>query len=200
MDENERKAQHQNALDRQRNSHELARQRAIDAEVRRANRVTEAQLGELDAMRLKHDQDLENRGRDHEFNRAEDARELERLATETALRRRDDAVRKAWSDNERLQLLEADILRIIANHKVTAREEEQRHGHSMAEKAADQRNLLDLTQTNHGNAKEMAILANELDKDNFEFKERLMSEIRRAAQGHSEEEIARVLQKIHALD
>lgn len=170
---------HQQALERQRNAHELARSRAIEADQRRSDRKTEAQLGDLDAMRLKHELDIENRGHDHQFNRAEDARELERLATETALRRRDDFIRKAWEDDQRNQELEGLILSKIADHKIATRQEDQRHTNLMAEKSAD-----------HLNAKEMAVLSNELDKDNFEFKERLRLQLGREGGALSMEEIA----------
>jgi len=180
---------HQQALERQRNAHELSRQRAAETDQRRTDRKTEAQLGGQEEMKLKHELDIENRGHDHQFNRAEDARELERLATETALRRRDDFIRKAWADDERSQELEAEILTIIANHKATLGQEAQRHSNLMAEKAED-----------HANSKEMAVLNNELDKDNFEFKERLKAEISRAMQGHTEAEIQSVLRKIRSLD
>lgn len=170
---------HQQALERQRNAHELARSRAIEADQRRTDRKTEAQLGDLDAMRLKHELDIENRGHDHQFNRAEDARELERLATETALRRRDDFIRKAWEDDQRNQELEGHILSKIADHKIATRQEDQRHTNLMDEKSAD-----------HLNAKEMAVLTNELDKDNFEFKERLRLQLGREGGALSMEEIA----------
>jgi hypothetical protein len=170
---------HQQALARQRNSHELARSRAVETDKRRSDIKTEAQLGDLDAMRLKHDLDIENRGHDHQFNRAEDARELERLATETALRRRDDFIRKAWEDDQGNQELEGRILSKIADHKIATQQEDQRHSNLIAEKTDD-----------HLNAKEMAVLTNELDKDNFNFKERLRLQLSREGGALSMEEIA----------
>lgn len=97
MDDLERR--HQLALERQKHGHNLAKSRSIEVEQHRTDRKIEAQIGDIDAMKLKHELDIENRGHDHQFNRAEDARELERLATETTLRRRDDFIRKAWEDD-----------------------------------------------------------------------------------------------------
>ena len=191
MDDIERR--HQQALERQRNAHDLARQRASETEQRRTDRKTEAQLGDLDAMRLKHELDIENRGHDHQFNRAEDARELERQATETTLRRRDDFVRKAWEDDQRLQELEADILRKVADHRIATRQEDQRHGHLIAEKSAAHHHDMTAKQADHLNAKEAAVLANELDKDNFEFKERLRLKLAREHGQLSTGEIADIM-------
>lgn len=170
---------HQMSLERQANADRLARQRAIEADQRRMDRRIEAQLGGVEEMKLKHELDIENRGHDHQFNRAEDARELERLATETALRRRDDAIRKGWADDERAQELEGLILAKIADHRIATRQADQSHQHDMEKKTAD-----------HFNAMDFASHQNELDKDNFEFKERLRLELSREFGALSEDEIS----------
>lgn len=177
MDDAERRQQQ--ALERQRHSHQLARQRATEADQRRSERTTEAQLGEIDAMRLKHELDIENRGLDHQFNRAEDARELERQATETVLRRRDDFIRKAWDDDVRGQELEALILGKIADYRIAKRQETQRHDNLMAEKSADHINHMEGKAADHYNSKELSVVKDELDKGNFEFKERLKIQLAR---------------------
>ena len=45
---------HELAKERQENNDRLVRERAREAEARKAQRQTEAQLGELEAMRLQH--------------------------------------------------------------------------------------------------------------------------------------------------
>jgi len=170
---------HRLALDKQAHADRLTRQRAVEADQRRMDRKIEAQLGDLEAMKLKHELDIENRGHDHQFNRAEDARELERLATETALRRRDDAIRKGWADDERAQELEGLILGKIADHRIASRQADQAHQHTMEQKTAD-----------HFNTMDFASHQNELDKDNFEFKERLRLELSREFGSISEDEIS----------
>lgn len=194
MDESERRQQQ--ALERQQHSHDLARARAREAEDRRASRVTEAQLGDLEAMRLKHELDIDNRGLDHQFNRAEDARELERLATETALRRRDDFLRKAWDDDRRSQELEQLILGKIADHRIAIRQEQQRHQNALTELSETHTNDLVQKAAKHANDKEMAVLNNELEKDLFEFKERLRITLAREFGMVSEEQINATLDKL----
>lgn len=181
---------HRQALERQANADRLARQRAIEADQRRMDGKIEAQLGDLEAMKLKHELDIENRGHDHQFNRAEDARELERLATETALRRRDDAIRKGWADDDRAQELEGLILGKITDHRIATRQADQAHRHDLEAKAADHRIDMEAKTADHFNAMDFASHQNDLDKDNFQFKERLKLELSREFGAISEVEIS----------
>lgn len=189
---------HKQALERQANADRLTRQRAIEADQRRMDGKIEAQLGDIEAMKLKHELDIENRGHDHQFNRAEDARELERLATETTLRRRDDAIRKGWADDERAQLLEGEILKKIADHRIATRQADQAHGHELESKAADHRINMEAKTTDHLNAVDFATHENELDKDNFEFKERLKLQLHREFGNATEEEVDAAFRRLEA--
>lgn len=194
MDDLERR--HQLALERQKHGHNLAKSRSIEVEQHRTDRKIEAQIGDIDAMKLKHELDIENRGHDHQFNRAEDARELERLATETTLRRRDDFIRKAWEDDQRSQELEHVILGKLADHKIATRQEDQRHTNHLAETHVDHANEMEAKTTDHINTKEMAVMDNELDKDNFEFKERLRLKLAREHGQLSRQEVADIMARM----
>jgi hypothetical protein len=143
------------ALARMDHSDRLIRRRQIDSEERKVRRQTEASIADKDAMERQHQLNIENRSIDHNFNRAEDARELQRLASETALKRRDDFVREQWGKDRDVTALEAEIISKVADAKVARRQ----------------------TELEQANALELATHENELDKDNFEFKERLKIEL-----------------------
>lgn len=144
---------HQNALARQRENE--ARRRSFQREAT----IIEGENAEA-LMKLQHELNRENRLLDHAFNRAEDAREVERLTTEIAIQRRDDFVRHQWQLESDYFSLEAKIIEALAGCVINERRLHIEHKQNMDAKAAD-----------HENTMELETHKNELNKDYFQFTE-----------------------------
>lgn len=174
---------HDLTLDRMERNHALALTRQRENEMRRQEYKREAAIIEgenaLEIMNRKHELDIENRQLDHLFNRAEDAREVERLASEIAIRRRDDFIRHQWQSESSLFKLEAQIIEALTHGAIAERQSNVDHGHTLEIKGVE-----------HINAKDMAAHENELDKDNYEFKRRLDMELATQSGSINDEEIA----------
>lgn len=186
------------SLERLERSHELARQRQSEREMSRQTYQREAAIiqGENaeDLMKLKHELDRENRLLDHAFSRAEDVREVERLATEIAIRRRDDFIRHQWNADSGLFGLEARIVEMMASSALAGRQAKADHGYVMEAKAADQNHELAM----EVERRKTMSHENELDKDNFEFKERLKQKLARESETLKAEEVADILAQLNA--
>ena len=152
------------ALERLERSHRnaLARQRDNDSRRRAFQReavIIEGENAEA-LMKLKHELDRENRLLDYAFNCAEDAREVDRLATEIAIQRRDDYIRHQWTLESDYFSLEAKVIEALAGCVINERKLHIEHNQNMEAKAAD-----------HENTMELETHKNELNKDYFQFTE-----------------------------
>jgi len=177
----------QDSLERLQASHELAVNRQREREASRQTYQREAAIiqGENaeELMKLKHDLDRENRLLDHAFARAEDAREVERLATEITIRRRDDFIRHQWQAVE-----------LVANSVLSGRQAKADHGYIMEAKSSDQNH----ERIMEAERRQTMSHENELDKDNFEFKERLKQKLARESDSLKTEEVADILAQLNA--
>lgn len=187
----------QDSLERLQTSHELAVQRQRDREVSRQTYQREATIiqGENaeELMKLKHELDRENRLLDHALARAEDAREVERLATEITIRRRDDFIRHQWDADTGLFGLEARIIELVASSILIGRQSKADHGYVMEAKVSDQSHER-VMEAEH---RQTMSYENELDKDNFEFKERLKQKLTRENESLKSEEIVDILAQLN---
>jgi len=188
----------QDSLERLQASHELAVNRQREREASRQTYQREAAIiqGENaeELMKLKHDLDRENRLLDHAFARAEDAREVERLATEITIRRRDDFIRHQWQADTGLFGLEARIVELVANSVLSGRQAKADHGYIMEAKSSDQNH----ERIMEAERRQTMSHENELDKDNFEFKERLKQKLARESDSLKTEEVADILAQLNA--
>lgn len=188
----------QDSLERLQASHALAVSRQREREASRQTYQREAAIiqGENaeELMKLKHELDRENRLLDHAFARAEDAREVERLATEITIRRRDDFIRHQWDMDTGLFGLEAKIVEIVASAVLSGRQSKTDHGYLMEARATDQNH----EQIMEVERRQTLTHENELDKDNFEFKERLKQKLARESEHLKTEEIADILAQLNA--
>ncbi len=177
-----------NALARLERSHQNAVIRQEKNETRRQSYQREAIIVEGEnaetLMHLKHELDKENRLLDHAFNRAEDAREVERLATEISMRRRDDYIRHLWDAEDGLFELEAKVIAALASGAITERQSHINHAHNMKAKATDHDNNMEFE--THKTSEEMR---------EFEFKERLKDELS-VGQKHDEAAISKIVSKL----
>ena len=181
--------QQNNALKRLEQSHKNAMVRQEKNEVRRQAFQHEAVIVEGEnaetLMNLKHELDKENRLLDHAFNRAEDMREVERLATEISMRRRDDYIRHQWNSENGLFELEAKVIAALASGAIAERQSHINHAHNMEAKTAD-----------HDNNMEFETHKTDEEMREFEFKERLKDKLvgnRRAA---DEDTVTKIVTKL----
>ena len=107
-------------------------------------------------MNLQHQLNKENRQLDHQFNMAEDARELEKEATELIMRRRDDFIRHHWSMDQEILGLELRILE------------------SQIKAQSDSK----LSKQEHEQNKDFETHKSKLEKDVFAFKEKYSAQMK----------------------
>ena len=158
----------QNALERIRVQADLREQakvraEAFDVEVEQVRGDNERRLA-----RLHQEIAVENRNLDVQHREIQNAQQLRLEALQTAVKQHDDFFRHFWAMDQEVLGLETRIIEIIVKARVEARQTTLTHRQSMEAKQSDQ--LHELT---------VAHQRNELDKDNFEFKERLKIQLAR---------------------
>lgn len=148
------------AIIRLEKSDELTRQRQEANDARKERQKTQSVLIEganaKELMELQHQLNKDNRLLDHQFNMAEDARELEREALELIMRRRDDFIRHHWAMNEQILALE---LRVYEN-QIKAKQ------------------VSNLSKQEHQQSKDFATHQSKLEKDVFAFKEKYSAQMK----------------------
>ncbi len=168
----------QDAIIRLEKSAELTRQRQEANDARKERQKTQSVLIEganaKELMELQHELNKDNRLLDHQFNMAEDARELEREALELIMRRRDDFIRHHWSMDEQILGLE---LRIYEN-QIKAKQE------------------LNLSKQEHQQSKDFATHQSKLEKDVFAFKEKYSAKMKAFAENIEVETISKHLSEL----
>lgn len=158
----------QNALERIRVQADLREQakvraEAFDVEVEKVRGENERQLA-----RLQQDIAVENRNLDVQHREIQNAQALRLEALQTAIKQHDDFFRHFWAMDQEVLGLETRIIEIIVKARVDENQSRLTHQQSMEAKRSDQ--LHELTAAHQ---------KNELDKDNFEFKERLKIQLAR---------------------
>ena len=163
------------AIARLEKSNELTRQRQEANDARKERQKTQAVVIEganaKELMELQHDLNKENRSLDHQFNMAEDARQLEREAAELIMRRRDDFIRHHWEMDEQILALELRVL----EHKIKAISDSK------------------LSKQQH---KDFATHEAKLEKDVFAFKEEFSANMKKLAEHIEVETISKHLEKM----
>jgi len=123
--------QHKNAIARLERSAELTRQRQEANESRKERQRIQSTVIEganaKELMELQHELNKENRMLDHQFALAEDARELERIGVETAIRQRDDYVRHLWDNDTQILTLELKIIEFLLQQQSKSSLSRQEH-------------------------------------------------------------------------
>jgi len=163
------------SLQRLERSAELTRERQEENDARKERQKTQAVIMEganaKELMNLQHQLNKENRQLDHQFNMAEDARELEKEATELIMRRRDDFIRHHWSMDQEILGLELRILE------------------SQIKAQSDSK----LSKQEHEQNKDFETHKSKLEKDVFAFKEKYSAEMKIFAENIEVETISKHL-------
>ena len=158
----------QNALERIRVQAELREQgkvraEAFDVEVERLRGENERALA-----RLQQDISLENRNLDLQHQELSNAQALRLESLQTLLKQHDDFFRHFWAMDQEVLGLETRVIELTVKARIDENQARLNHQHDMAAKHVDQAHELTA-----------AHQKNELDKDNFEFKERLKIQLAR---------------------
>lgn len=163
--------QHRNAIARLERSAELTRERQVEAEARKERTRIQASIidgaNAKELMELQHELNKENRLLDHEFAKAEDAREIEREAIEITMRRRDDYVRHMWDNDTQILGLELKIIELLLERQSKA----------------------SLSAQEHGQAKDLATHNAKIEKDLLKYRQDLLLEYKAKSGEVSDEAI-----------
>lgn len=178
MDWHAAEKRQKDAIIRMEKSDELARQRQEASDARKERQKTQSVVIEganaKELMELQHDLNKENRSLDHQFNMAEDARELERDALELIMRRRDEYIRHHWSMDQQILDLE---LRVIES-QIKAKSDAT------------------LSRQEHQQSKDFATHQAKLEKDVFAFKEKYAAKMKAFAENIEVETISKHLSEL----
>jgi len=168
----------QDAIERLERSAELTRQRQAENDARKERQKTQAVILEganaKELMELQHDLNKENRRLDHQFNLAEDARELEREACELIMKRRDDFIRHHWTMDEQILGLELRVLEQQIKSKSDA----------------------NLSKQEHEQSKDFATHQSKLEKEVFAYKEQVSAKMKALSENMEVETISKHLGKM----
>lgn len=186
--EDDQRRQH-HALQRIERTAELRQQQREAVAVLDAD--TERLRGENEraAMQLRHELDIENRNLDLQDQALRDALQIRLESLQTTLRQHDDFFRHFWALDQELLTLEGRIAEKLIDGGIRAKQSALDHHHAMESKASDQAHEIVMAEE----ARKSATHANELDKDNFEFKERLRLKLAREHGQLSAGEVADIM-------
>lgn len=147
---------------------------------------------ERELTKLTHELDIENRQLDLQYNEFKNGQALRMEALQTAIKQQDDFFRHLWSLGAEVLGLEARLIEKKADALIAERASAQTHRQTMDAKASDQSHARVMAEEErvtmtHRNA---------LDKDNFEFKERLKITLMREFGAASVDQINSTLDKL----
>ena len=147
---------------------------------------------EQSLARLRHELDIENRQLDLQYNEFKNGQALRLEALQTAIKQQDDFFRHLWALDAEVLGLETRLIEKKADALIAERFAAQAHQHSMAVKFSDQDHELVMS------TEERVTLThkNELDKDNFEFKERLKIELMREFGAAAKDQVDATVEKL----
>lgn len=147
---------------------------------------------ERELTRLNHELGIENRSLDLQFNEFKNGQQLRLEALQTAIKQQDDFFRHFWALDAEVLGLETKLIEKRADALIAERFSTLTHQQTMEAKHSDQGHDLALS------ADERVTLThkNELDKDNFEFKERLKIELMREFGTTASEQVNATVEKL----
>lgn len=147
---------------------------------------------ERELARLSHDLGIENRNLDLQFNEFKNGQSLRLEALQTAIKQQDDFFRHFWALDAEVLGLETRLIEKKADALIAERFSTLTHQQTMEAKNSDQGHDVVMS------AEERVTLThkNELDKDNFEFKERLKIILMRDFGNVTEAQINATLDKL----
>jgi len=161
--------------------------RDFDVEVERLR-------GENDrrSLQLQQEYNIENRNLELQQQVHVNDEQLRFEGLQTKIKQYDDQLRYFWEVDKDVFALQARILELWAGHEIHTRQTDQAHGHSMEHKLADHSHEIAM----EGEKRATKTHENELDKDNFEFKERLKIELYKELGHHSQEAVDAAFEKM----
>jgi len=159
----------------------------FDVEVEKLKGENEREL-----TRLSHELAIENRQLDLQFNEFKNGQQLRLEALQTAIKQQDDFFRHLWTLDAEVLRLETRLIEKKADALIAERFSAQTHRQTMEAKSSDQGHDQVMA------SEERVTLShkNELDKDNFEFKERLKIALTREFGTASADQIQSTLDKL----
>lgn len=163
------------ALERIREQAELRGQQREVAAVYDAESEQIRGENERNAMRLRHDLDIENRQLDLQADAFRDGQKIRLESLQTTIKQHDDYFRHFWELDKELVTLEGRIAELIVAAGLQQQQTKLDHHNAMQAKEADHSNQVHM----EAEKRISATHENELDKDNFEFKERLKIQLAR---------------------
>lgn len=160
---------------------------AFDVEVEKLRGDNERSLA-----RLTHELDIENRQLDLQYNEFRNSQQLRLEALQTTIKQQDDMFRHFWALDAEVLGLETRLIEKKADALIAERFSAQTHHQTMEAKVSDQSHDRAMAE------EERVTLThkNELDKDNFEFKERLKITLVREFGNMAEAKINATLEKL----
>jgi len=147
---------------------------------------------ERELTQLIHDLGIENRQLDLQYNEFKNGQTLRLEGLQTQIKQQDDFFRHFWTLDEEVLKLEIILIEKAADALIAERAKEQDHTHHMAIKASEQ--VQDVVMAEE--ERRTLTHKNELDKDNFKFKEELKIELARTFGQVSQEHIDRTIEKL----
>ncbi|MDJ0627630.1 MAG: hypothetical protein QNJ44_05175 [Rhodobacter sp.] len=159
----------------------------FDVEVEKLRGENEREL-----TRLTHELAIENRQLDLQYNEFKNGQQVRLEALQTAIKQQDDFFRHFWALDAEVLGLETKLIEKKADALIAERFSAQAHRQTMEAKTSDQSHDRMMAE------EERATLShkNELDKDNFEFRERLKITLMREFGAVVEEQIDATLDKL----
>lgn len=159
----------------------------FDVEVERLRGDNERALA-----RLSHELGIENRQLDLQYDEFKNGQSLRMEALQTAIKQQDDFFRHFWALDAEVLGLETRLIEKKADALIAERFSTLTHHQSMEAKTSDQTHDVVMS------AEERQTLThkNELDKDNFEFKERLKIALVREFGQAAEAQVQATLDKL----
>lgn len=159
----------------------------FDVEVEKLRGENEQSL-----TRLRHELEIENRNLDLQFNEFKNGQQLRMEALQISIKQQDDFFRHFWALDAEVLGLETRLIEKKADALIAERFSAQTHQQTMEAKISDQSHDVVLA------VEERVTLThkNDLDKDNFEFKERLKIALVREFGQAAEEQINSTLDKL----
>lgn len=147
---------------------------------------------ERELARLSHDLGIENRNLDLQYNEFKNGQSLRLEALQTAIKQQDDFFRHFWTLDAEVLGLETRLIEKKADALIAERFSAQSHRQTMEAKNSDQGHDVMMS----GEERATLTHKNELDKDNFEFKERLKITLMREFGNVAEAQINSTLDKL----
>lgn len=147
---------------------------------------------ERELVRLTHELGIENRQLDLQYNEFKNGQQLRFEALQTAIKQQDDFFRHFWALDAEVLGLETRLIEKKADALIAERFSTLTHRQTMEAKTSDQGHDRTMAE------EERVTLShkNELEKDQFEFKERLKITLVREFGSASEERINATLDKL----